>query len=90
MERFAGSEPGHFDAILMDMRMPVMDGLTAAREIRRLDRPDAKTVPIVALTANAFEEDLRQCLEAGMDAHLSKPVEIELLKETLNRLLSAR
>ena len=80
---FSESSPGHFDAILMDMRMPVMDGLTAAREIRKLERPDAAVIPIIALTANAFEEDVKQCLQAGMNAHLSKPVDIDLLKETL-------
>ena len=88
VERFAEHEPGHFDGILMDMRMPVMDGLTATREIRKLDRPDAKTIPIIALTANAFDEDVKQCLQAGMNAHLSKPIHIELLKETLGRLIS--
>ena len=86
VEVFDQSEAGHFDAILMDMRMPVMDGLTATREIRKLTRPDAATIPIIALTANAFEEDVKQCLQAGMDAHLSKPVDIDLLKETLARL----
>ena len=87
VEVFRGSEEGHFDAILMDMRMPVMDGLTATMEIRRLNRPDAVTIPIIALTANAFEEDVKQCLQAGMNAHLSKPVDMELLKETLRRLI---
>ena len=82
---FQESEPGHFDAILMDMRMPVMDGLTATREIRKLDRPDAKSIPVIALTANAFEEDVKACLEAGMDAHLSKPVDIEKLKKMLGK-----
>ena len=83
VELFAASEAGHFDAILMDMRMPVMDGLTATREIRKLPRPDAQRIPILALTANAFEEDVQQCLAAGMDAHLSKPVDIDLLKAAL-------
>jgi len=87
---FEDSEEGYFDAVLMDMRMPVMDGLTATREIRKLDRTDAASIPIIALTANAFEEDVRECLEAGMDAHLSKPVDIELLKETLRRLMSGK
>ena len=90
VEMFAESEKGRFDVILMDMRMPVMDGLTATREIRKLDRPDASTIPIIALSANAFEEDVRQCLEAGMNAHLSKPVDLDHLKETLGRLLETR
>ena len=87
VEVFAKSDPGRFDAILMDMRMPVMDGLTATQEIRKLDRPDAATIPIIALTANAFVEDVQQCLQAGMNAHLSKPVDIDKLKETLAGLL---
>lgn len=77
-------EPGRFSAILMDMRMPVMDGLTATREIRKLDA----AIPIIALTANAFEEDVRQCLQAGMNAHLSKPVDIDQLKTQLESLLA--
>ena len=87
LEVFADSDEGHFAAILMDMRMPVMDGLSATREIRKLDRPDAAPIPSIALTANAFEEDVQQCLSAGMNAHLLKPVEIELLKKTLSKLL---
>jgi signal transduction histidine kinase len=90
VEVFAQSEAGHFDAILMDMRMPVMDGLTAAQEIRKLERPDAQTIPIIALTANAFEEDVKQCLQAGMNAHLSKPVDIDLLKAKLMELLDGQ
>jgi signal transduction histidine kinase len=88
MELFEQSEAGHFDAILMDMRMPVMDGLTATREIRKLERADAKSIPIIALTANAFEEDVKNCLEAGMNAHLSKPVDVDRLKEMLSGMLS--
>jgi CheY-like chemotaxis protein len=68
--------------------MPVMDGLTAARTIRSLSRADAKTVPIIALTANTFEEDIRRSLDAGMNAHLSKPIEPELLYETLGHLIA--
>jgi len=86
VEMFEGSAPGHFSAILMDMRMPVMDGLAATRAIRVLDRPDAATIPIIALTANAFEEDVQQCLQAGMNAHLSKPVEMDQLEAALGRL----
>ena len=88
VEMFEASAPGHFSAVLMDMRMPVMDGLAATRAIRALDRPDAATIPIIALTANAFEEDVRQCLQAGMNAHLSKPVEMEQLKAALGRMLA--
>ncbi|MBR1765332.1 MAG: response regulator [Ruminococcus sp.] len=76
-----------YDAILMDVRMPVMDGLDAAAAIRALDREDAKTIPIIAMTANAFDEDVQRSLQAGMDAHLSKPVEPELLFETLASLI---
>ena len=90
VELFAQSEAGHFDFILMDMRMPVMDGLSATREIRGLDRPDAARIPIIALTANAFEEDIKQCLQAGMNAHLSKPVDVERLKRLLSTILAAQ
>lgn len=87
LEMFKQSKPGHFDAILMDMRMPVMDGLTATREIRKLPRPDAATIPIIALTANAFEEDAEQCLLAGMNVHMAKPADMELLKARLQKLI---
>ncbi|MBR1729624.1 MAG: response regulator [Selenomonadaceae bacterium] len=78
---------GYYDAILMDMRMPEMDGLTATRTIRASKRSDAKTIPIIALTANAFDEDVQQSLQAGLNAHLSKPVEPEVLFETLEKLI---
>ena len=71
----------------MDMRMPEMDGLEATRRIRALDRPDAKTIPIIALTANAFDEDVQRSLQAGLNAHLSKPVEPDDLFETLESLI---
>ncbi len=74
-------------AILMDVRMPVMNGLEAMRTIRALDRPDAKEIPIIAMTANAFDEDVQTSLQAGMDAHLSKPVEPEKLYQTLGQML---
>ena len=75
VEKFRENSPGTFDAILMDVMMPVMDGLTAARTIRALDRPDARTIPIIAMTANAFQEDAEKCFAAGMNAHLAKPLE---------------
>lgn len=87
VDKFAASEPGYYDAILMDVRMPEMDGLTATMTIRALDRPDAKEIPIIALTANAFDEDVQKSLQAGMNAHLSKPVEPENLFETLESLI---
>jgi CheY-like chemotaxis protein len=70
--------------------MPVMDGLTACRIIREMDHPDAKSIPIIAMTANAFDEDVQRSLQAGMNAHLSKPVEPERLYETLNKLIHQR
>lgn len=83
LELFSQSPPGYYDAILMDLRMPVMDGFEATRLIRALDRPDAETIPIVALTANAFAEDVRRTLGAGMNKHLAKPAEADALYETL-------
>ena len=87
LEMFAQSAPGSYDAILMDVRMPEMDGLEAAAAIRALDRPDAKTIPIIAMTANAFDEDVQRSLQVGMNAHLSKPVEPERLYQTLEELI---
>ncbi|BDF04759.1 ATP-binding protein [[Clostridium] hylemonae] len=84
LECFCRSETGTFDAILMDIRMPVMDGLEAARRIRTSGRPDARTVPVIALTANAFDEDTRKSIASGMDGHLSKPLQVEQMLDTLN------
>ena len=75
------------DLILLDIRMPEMDGLEAAAAIRALARSDAKTIPIIALTANAFDEDVQRSLQVGMDAHLSKPVDPEHLYQTLEELI---
>lgn len=85
VQLFAQSKLYAFDAILMDIRMPVMTGIEAAKAIRALDRPDAKDVPILAMTANAFDEDRQASKEAGMCAHLSKPVVPELLYQVLAR-----
>ena len=87
LEKFEEKEPGYYDAILMDMRMPEMDGLEATKRIRDLDRPDAKEIPIIALTANAFDEDVQRSLQVGMSAHLAKPVEPERLFQTLEELI---
>ena len=87
VEMFAGHEPGYYDAILMDMRMPEMDGLEATRRIRGMDRKDAGEIPIIALTANAFDEDVQRSMQAGLNAHLSKPVEPDALFQTLEGLI---
>ena len=83
VDTFAAAAPGSFDAILMDVMMPVMDVYEATRTIRRLDRPDAGSIPILAMTANAFTEDRRRAYEAGMNEHLTKPLETELVLKTL-------
>ena len=87
VEAFENSAPGYYDAVLMDVRMPEMDGLEAARRIRDLEREDAKRVPIIAMTANAFDEDVQRSLQVGMNAHLSKPVDPEHLYQTLEELI---
>ena len=87
VEMFEEHEEGYYDAVLMDMRMPEMDGLEATRKIRSMDRSDAKSIPIIALTANAFDEDVQRSMQAGLNAHLSKPVEPDVLFETLEGLL---
>jgi CheY-like chemotaxis protein len=84
---FASKPAGTYSAILMDMRMPVMDGLEATRAIRAMKRDDAKKIPIIALTANAFDEDVQRSLQAGLNAHLSKPVKPEQLYQTLEELI---
>ena len=88
LEMFQNSPENYYDAILMDMRMPEMDGLEATQRIRALDRKDAKTIPIIALTANAFDEDVQRSLQAGLNAHLSKPVEPDVLFETLEKMIA--
>ena len=87
LEMFKESKPGYYDAVLMDVRMPEMDGLEATAAIRALNRDDAKTVPIIAMTANAFDEDVQRSLQVGMNAHLSKPVEPERLYQSLEELI---
>ena len=87
LEMFEKSGEGHYDVILMDIRMPEMDGLEATEAIRHLDRTDAKLIPIIAMTANAFDEDVQRSLQVGMNAHLSKPVEPDRLFQTMEELI---
>ena len=86
LDMFRDNKPGTFDGILMDIMMPVMNGLEATKAIRALDREDAGTIPIIAMTANAFAEDARQCIEAGMNAHLSKPLNMDKVISTIAKL----
>lgn len=83
VDLFGGSPPGTFDVILMDMHMPVLDGVSAAKQIRAMKRSDAATIPILALTANDFEEDIRRTREAGMNDHLTKPFDMEKIFRVL-------
>ena len=87
VDAFEASQPFTFDAVLMDMQMPQMDGCEAARRIRAMHRPDAKKIPILAVTANAFAEDVAATGAAGMDAHISKPIDFNILCATLERLI---
>lgn len=87
LERFGNSSFGEFDAILMDVQMPEMNGYDAAKAIRLLEREDAGMIPIIAMTANAFAEDVKDALNAGMNAHIAKPIDMDLLKETLHQYL---
>ena len=90
VEAFAASPEGAFDAILMDVRMPVMDGLEATRTIRAMKRADAAAVPILGITANAFTDDAEKCLDAGMSAYLAKPVSIRKITEAVVRCCAQR
>ncbi|MDE5931397.1 MAG: response regulator, partial [Lachnospiraceae bacterium] len=85
VERFANAQEGEFDAILMDVQMPVMNGYDATRAIRAMTRKDAGEIPIIAMTANAFAEDEREALNAGMNVHLAKPIDVELLKQVIRQ-----
>ncbi|MEG2407130.1 MAG: response regulator, partial [Clostridiales bacterium] len=87
LETFAAAQECAFDAVLMDIRMPVMDGLESAAAIRSLNSPWAKIVPIIAMSANAFEEDIQKSIDAGMNQHLAKPINVELLYKTLSTLM---
>lgn len=90
VERFMRAAEKEFDAILMDVQMPVMNGYHATRAIRSLDRRDAATIPIIAMTANAFAEDEKEALDAGMNVHLAKPIDVELLKKVISQYVSGK
>ncbi len=89
-EKFAESAPGYYDAILMDLRMPVMDGLEATRKIRAMGRADAGKIPILAMTADAFAEDINRCMECGMDGHVAKPLNLQELLRLLQKCFDER
>ena len=86
VDLFSSSEQGTFDLIFMDMQMPVMGGCEATKQIRSLPREDAKSIPIIAVTANAFSEDIAETMAAGMNAHISKPIDLNILYSTLESL----
>ena len=87
LEKFEASRPGEYDLILMDLQMPVLDGCGAARAIRVCNHPSAKSIPIIAVTANAFADDVRAALESGMNAHIAKPIQTDQLKSILQQVL---
>ena len=87
VELFLATDAGHFDAVLMDVQMPVMNGYEATRCIRSMERADAKTIPIIAMTANAFAEDMKDAKDAGMNDHIAKPIDMEIIRKTLSRYL---
>ena len=87
VEAFQSVQPGMYDAILMDVQMPKMNGLEATKAIRNGKNPLGKTIPIIAMTANAFSEDVQHCIGAGMDAHVAKPLDIAMLEKTLRALV---
>ena len=90
VEEFSRAQPGTYDAVLMDIRMPRMNGYEAARAIRKMEREDALTIPIIAMTANAFAEDVQEAMDAGMNAHVAKPIDVNILRDTLMGLLAGQ
>jgi CheY-like chemotaxis protein len=87
VKRMEDTQPGTYDMILMDIMMPVMDGLEATRTIRSMEREDCKTIPIIAMSANAFDDDLKKSVECGMNGHLAKPVEIDKMYKLFQEIL---
>lgn len=90
VEMFQKSDPGYYAAILMDIQMPVLDGWAAAKKIRKLDNADARTIPVLAMTANAFDEDVKKSLSAGMNGHITKPINRETLAQELKRVIAGQ
>ena len=88
LEKFEQSPPGFYDVILMDVQMPVMNGYEATKAIRNCYHPQAKTIPIIAMTANAFSEDVKEALNSGMNKHVAKPIDIEHLKTVIKDVLA--
>ena len=89
VEMVKNSEPGYYAAVLMDIQMPVMNGYEAARAIRKLEQPQLSKIPIIAMTANAFEEDRKAAFDAGMNGHVPKPIDVDALMETLRTVLDS-
>ena len=87
VEKISASNPGDFDAVLMDIQMPVMDGYEATREIRKLENENLAKIPILAMTANAFSEDVQAAKKAGMDGHIAKPIDVQKMMEVLIKVL---
>ena len=87
LDKFQASPAGYYDAILMDIRMPKMNGYETTRAIRALDRTDAASVPIIAMSADAFEEDIRRCMESGMNAHVAKPIDMREVTKILRKFV---
>ena len=87
VERMKEAEPGQYDLILMDIQMPVMDGYEATRQIRAMEDSDVACIPIIAMTANAFDEDKKAAMEAGMNGHIAKPIDVPMLLELLGEIV---
>ena len=86
-EKFGSSAPGWYDAVLMDLRMPEMTGFEAAQAIRKMNHPDAAKIPIIAMSADTFSDDIQHCLECGMNEHVAKPIDVERLTQLLKKYL---
>ena len=88
VEKLKGAEPGQYDLILMDIQMPILNGYEATKQIRALDQPGISDIPIIAMTANAFDEDKKAALAAGMNGHIAKPIDVPKLMELLTEILN--